>query len=92
MTKTIFRIKWDDQIKLRPILEAFGSNPFTITSVAEKCPATTLTSGDIQRFNNSLYIVKQGMVIAEDSVYRHKITEWKLTGRTIERLEKTGGS
>jgi len=90
MTKTIFRIKWDDQIKLRPILETFGSKPFTITSVAEKCN-TTVTSGDLQRWNGSLYIDKVGMVIAEDSVYRHKITEWKLNGRVIERLAKSSG-
>jgi hypothetical protein len=87
MTKSIFRISWDDSEKLRPIFETFGKKPFTITTAQTEC-LPELTSGDIKRWNSSLYIVRTGTTLSEKK-YHHPINEWKLTDRVINRLTQT---
>jgi hypothetical protein len=90
MTKLIFRISYDDEQKLRPILETFGQHTFTISTVEQSCPTTAITSGDIKRWNSSCYIVEAGTTRSEKK-YRHPITMWKLTDRVVTRLTTPPG-
>lgn len=81
--KMKFFIGWDDQQKLIPILENFGSLPFTKSVVVKEKIVPELTSGDITRWGGNDYI-KRVCISGE----RGSSNSWRLTDKTIFALNK----
>jgi hypothetical protein len=78
-----FFLGYDDRMKLLPILEHFGTKPFTKSGIISQNIVPDLTSGDITRWGGNSIIKK---------VYRpgerSSPNVWRLTGRTISALER----
>jgi hypothetical protein len=86
-----FRIPYDDQVKIEPIFEKFGQEPFTRAGVIAEKGLPHITSGDIVRWEGHGMIECLGREMKNPDLDHPPLSApyvWRITDRTVYALTK----